>query len=71
MQNELQAACGTACVLGTAVHDVHPAVPPCTGLWRYEQLDAGHWIPRDRPQELAALLLGFFATPTAQPLAKL
>lgn len=53
------------------MHDVHPAAPPCTGLWRYEQLDAGHWIPRDRPQELAALLLGFFATPTAQPLAKL
>ena len=30
------------------------------GFWRYEELEAGHWIPRDAPEQLNELLLGFF-----------
>ena len=30
------------------------------GLWRYERVEgAGHWVPRDAPQELNRLLLDF------------
>ena len=31
------------------------------GCWRYERLDSpSHWAPRDKPEEVAALLLDFF-----------
>lgn len=35
------------------------SVQYCTGEWRYERIDAGHWIQLDRPEELNALLLEF------------
>ncbi len=31
------------------------------GCWRYERLESpSHWAPRDKPQEVCALLLDFF-----------
>lgn len=31
------------------------------GCWRYERLESpSHWAPRDKPEEVAALLLDFF-----------
>jgi pimeloyl-ACP methyl ester carboxylesterase len=29
------------------------------GMWQYAELEAGHWIPRDAPEQLNTLLLGF------------
>jgi len=35
------------------------------GKWRYERIEgAGHWIPRDAPEELNRLLLDFLGTPS-------
>lgn len=31
------------------------------GEWRYEKMDASHWIPLDEPEKLTELLLEFFA----------
>ncbi|GAB4823773.1 hypothetical protein N2152v2_010819 [Parachlorella kessleri] len=34
------------------------------GKWRYERIEgAGHWIPRDAPEQLNRLLLDFLGTP--------
>lgn len=34
------------------------------GKWRYERVEgAGHWIPRDAPDRLNALLLDFLGAP--------
>ena len=31
------------------------------GCWRYERLESpSHWAPRDKPEEVSALLLDFF-----------
>lgn len=30
-----------------------------TGGWRYERLDASHWVPTDAPEQLSALLVDF------------
>lgn len=30
------------------------------GEWQYEKMDASHWIPLDKPDELNALILNFF-----------
>jgi len=35
-----------------------------SGSWRYERLEgAGHWMPRDAPDQVNALLLDFLPTP--------
>jgi pimeloyl-ACP methyl ester carboxylesterase len=37
------------------------------GRWRYERLaGAGHWIPRDAPEQLNELLASFLAAPAAR-----
>lgn len=34
------------------------------GLWRYERIEgAGHWVPRDAPEQLNKLLLQFLLPP--------
>ncbi|MFN2556539.1 MAG: alpha/beta fold hydrolase [Nitriliruptorales bacterium] len=37
----------------------------CTATWRYERVEAGHWVPVTHPHVLNPLLLEFFATRTA------
>jgi pimeloyl-ACP methyl ester carboxylesterase len=31
------------------------------GPWRYERVEAGHWIPLEAPERLNALLLDFLS----------
>lgn len=39
------------------------------GQWQYRQIkDAGHWIPRDAPDELSKLVLDFLSSNTMSKL---
>lgn len=47
-------ACGEEQIVGSQAY--------VTGEWRYRRITgAGHWIPRDAPEELSALLVEFLA----------
>ena len=35
----------------------------CTGPFRYERLDTGHWMPQERPDQVNELLLEFLGAP--------